>query len=273
MATPSPPPDSLAPLIADLAAEHAALDLIVASIDEPAWDRPTPSEGWSVRDQIGHLTFFDSAATRSVTDPAAFVAERDGAMGDVDGYVAAAEVRVRTAAPATLLADWRSGRQRLLAAFEAVGPKERIEWYGPTMSARSFLTARLMETWAHGLDVAEGLGVEYPATSRLRHVAHLGVATRGWSLLVRGMMPSPGEVRVELGPPDGGEPWTWGDPDAGDRVSGPALDFCRVVTQRGLLAETDLEVAGPLAERWMVNAQAFAGRATTTDPARSVRRT
>jgi uncharacterized protein (TIGR03084 family) len=125
-----------------------------------------------------------------------------------------------------------------------------------------------METWAHGLDVADGLHMSYPATERLRHVAHLGVATRGWSFIARGLMPSPGDVRVELVPPTEGPAWSWGDEGVDDRVSGPALDFCQVVTQRRLLADTRLQVVGPLAEKWMANAQAFAGRATSTDPAR-----
>jgi uncharacterized protein (TIGR03084 family) len=260
--------DSLAPLLADLAGEHDTLDALVGPIDEASWDAPTAAAGWAVRDQIGHLTFFDGAATRALLDPAGFVAERDAIMSGTTDVIAEAEARVRRLAPVAVLAEWRFGRASLLEAAAPIDARDRIEWYGPAMSARSFVTARLMETWAHGLDVADGLGRPYPATGRLRHVAHLGVATRGWSFIVRGMAPTPGDVRVELEPPGGGEPWVWGDATSVDRVAGPALDFCLVVTQRRLLADTALEVDGPLASRWMANAQAFAGAASTTDPAR-----
>jgi uncharacterized protein (TIGR03084 family) len=251
-------------MLHDLAAEHAALDAAVADIDDRAWDTPTPAAGWAVRDQIGHLAYFDRAAALAVTDPPAFVTIRDALVDEV----ARASARVKELTPAALLAEWRSGRDQLLATMEPLDPKARIEWYGPPMSARSFATARLMETWAHGLDVADGLGRPHPATDRLRHVAHLGVVTRGWSFVSRGLEPPPGEVRVELAPPDGGADWTWGEDTAEDRISGPALDFCLVVTQRRLLSDTGLRVVGPLAEAWMANAQAFAGPPTSTDPAR-----
>ena len=259
---------ALASLVDDLAAEHSALDQIVAELDEPAWNTPTPAAGWTVRDQIGHLTYFDGAAARAVTDPAAFAAERDAYVAGSNNAISEAEARVRGLPGSAVLAEWRAGRDELLRVLEPVDPKTRVEWYGPAMSARSFVTARLMETWAHGVDVADAVGVTYPATDRLRHVAHLGVATRGWSFIARGLMPSPGEVRVELGPPAGGPAWTWGDEAADDRVTGPALEFCEVVTQRRLLADTSLQVVGPLAEKWMANAQAFAGPATSTDPGR-----
>ena len=126
------------------------------------------------------------------------------------------------------------------------------------MSAASFATARLQETWAHGQDVADALAVARPATERLRHVAHLGVITRAFSFTNQGE-PAPAEdVRVELVSPTG-TPWSWGDPHAADRVAGPALDFCLVVTRRRHPADTRLAISGPVAEEWMLRAQAFAG--------------
>jgi uncharacterized protein (TIGR03084 family) len=127
------------------------------------------------------------------------------------------------------------------------------------MAARSFATARLMETWAHGQDVADALGVRREPTDRLRHVAHIGVRARPFSYAVRGLDVPAGEVYVALDPPSGGEPWTWNDPTAPDRISGPALDFCLVVTQRRHPADTSLVVDGPLAAEWIAIAQAFAG--------------
>ena len=132
------------------------------------------------------------------------------------------------------------------------------------MGLRSFLTARLMECWAHGQDVVDAVdvsGTRRPATDRLRHVAQLGVITRGWSYRVRGRDVPEGEVRVELAAPSGAM-WTWGDPSATERLSGPAADFCLVVTQRRHVADTALVTTGAAAREWLEIAQAFAGAAT-----------
>jgi uncharacterized protein (TIGR03084 family) len=250
-------------LLDDLAAEHAALDAVVAPLADDEWDTPTPAPGWAVRHAVAHLTYFDEQGRLAVEDADAFEANKAALLtepGSIDVAGPAAAL-----APAALLAAWRDARAGLLAAFAGLDPKDRLPWYGPPMSARSFLTARLMETWAHGVDVYEALGVPVPATDRLRHVAHLGVTTRGWSYAVRGEEPPAAEVHVALEPPTGGEPWTWGPADAPDRVVGPALDFCLVTTQRRPLSSTPaLVVTGAAAEGWMTRAQAFAGAATTT---------
>jgi uncharacterized protein (TIGR03084 family) len=138
------------------------------------------------------------------------------------------------------------------------------------MSKRSFLTARLMEAWAHGQDVVDAVGAERPPTDRLRHVAQLGVITRGWSYRNRGLEPPAGDVRVELSAPSG-DMWTWGDADVEDSVTGPAEDLCLVVTQRRHVDDTRLAVRGPLAREWMECAQAFAGPATNGPAARRTR--
>jgi len=126
------------------------------------------------------------------------------------------------------------------------------------MAARSFATARLMETWAHGQDVADALGVVRRPTARLRHVAHIGVRARPFSYAVRAMTVPTGDVRVELRGPDG-EKWSWGQPDAPDAVRGDAVDFCLLVTQRRHRDDVGLTVVGPLATEWMAIAQAYAG--------------
>jgi uncharacterized protein (TIGR03084 family) len=126
------------------------------------------------------------------------------------------------------------------------------------MNALSFATARLMEYWAHGQDVADALGVRRQPTDRLRHICHLGVRTRGFSFANRGLPAPEGEVYVELAAPDG-TTWTWGDPAAPDRVAGPAEDFALLVTQRRHRADVHLTVTGEAARAWLEVAQAFAG--------------
>jgi uncharacterized protein (TIGR03084 family) len=254
--------DALAALIDDLAAEHEALDAVVEGIPDDAWDTPTPSPGWRVRDQIGHLAFFDQRAQMAITDTDAFIAERDAALEDFTSFGELAGRLGRDYTGLLLLSAWRTARALSLDAIGAVPDGMRIPWYGPPMSALSFATARLMETWAHGQDVVDALGASRPASDRLRHIAYLGFSTRGWSYAVRGLDAPTEPVRVELVLP-GGEPWAAGDESAPDRVIGAAEDFCLVVTQRRNVADTSLQLEGPLAQEWMAIAQCFAGGPTT----------
>ncbi|MGI9595295.1 MAG: TIGR03084 family metal-binding protein [Acidimicrobiales bacterium] len=245
-------------ICADLEAEHAALDAVVAGLSEEGWCADTPAAGWDVKDTIVHLIQADIAARIAVTDPERFAEAKsniasggfDAAFGSKDGKTGQ-----------EILDWWRDERGQMVAAFRSRGPKDRIPWFGPDMSTLSFATARLMETWSHGQDVADTVCAPLPATDRLRHVAHIGVSTRGWSYVNLGMTPPEGPVRVELVAPSG-ETWTWGPDDAADRLTGSAEEFCLVVTQRRHPEETSLAAAGPLAEEWLGLAQAFAGPPT-----------
>jgi uncharacterized protein (TIGR03084 family) len=255
----------------DLVAEQQALDDIVSPIGDEQWHVATPSPGWDVADQIGHLTYFDGAAADAILDPAKFKASIDALLvGAVElGLDEFTLGQFRALTPAEQLAFWRANRVVLAAAAGDLKEDSRVEWYGPSMGAKSFLTARLMETWAHGTDVAVALGVELPSTDRLRHIAQLGYVTRTWSYTVRGEEPPAGQVRLELTGPRG-DLWTWGDADADDVVRGSAQDFCLVVTQRRHLDDTTL-ATGELGRHWLLRAQAFAGGPTEGPRPRSPR--
>ncbi|MFV0524716.1 MAG: TIGR03084 family metal-binding protein [Acidimicrobiales bacterium] len=242
----------------DLAAEHQALDDIVAGLDEEQWRLPTPAEGWDVADTIVHLIQADVAARIAVTEPDEFVAARSRVVDDGLGGVFGDR---GDRSGQDILTWWRSERGLMLAAFRSCQPKDRIPWFGPDMSALSFATARLMETWSHGQDVADTVGATWPVTDRLRHVAHIAVSTRGWSYVNRGLTPPDEPVRVELTAPSGAV-WTWGPADAGSRVSGPAVELCLVATQRRHRDDTSLSATPGAAEEWLSLAQAFAGPAT-----------
>lgn len=248
----------LANLCDDLAAEQADLDALVAPLEPSRWDLMTPADGWMIRDQIHHLAWFDRNGALAVEDPAAFSALMEEMIGDFTGFEARLASEARAMDAAGLLTWWRDGRARILEVLRSADPSLRVPWYGPPMSLSSFATARLMETWAHGQDVADALGATRTPTTRLRHIAHIGVRTRGFSYAVRNRAVPDGEVRVELDAPDGST-WAWGSEGAADRVTGPALDFCLVVTQRRHIADTAVKADGPLAEEWMGIAQAFAG--------------
>jgi uncharacterized protein (TIGR03084 family) len=246
-------------ILADLDAEHADLDAIVAPLRPEQWDTPTPAEPWTVRDQVAHLAFFDREAVRAMTDPEGFVASLADIAADPEGWMAATLEPARTLSTEDLLADWRAGRESLLAAATPLDPVTRVPWYGPPMGLLSFLSARLMETWIHGQDVADALHIERQPTARLRHVAHIAVRARPFNYAQHGRALPATEVRVELDAPGTTTTWTWGPEDATDTISGDALDFCLVTTQRRHIADTDLRVEGELAREWMGISQAFAG--------------
>ena len=251
-------PADLAGLLADLAAETAVLDSLVARLDEARWRAPTPAPGWSIHDQVTHLAYFDETAAQAAADPDGF---RAGAAELMRlGGTFPDEIARRHAAlpPAGALAWFRRARAGYLATFRGLDPRQRLPWYGPDMSAASSVTARLMETWAHGQDIADTLGVWRPPSARLRHVAHLGVSTFYFTFQLNARAVPVAPVRVELTGPDE-DRWTWGPAGAADRVTGPALDFCLAVTQRRHLDDLALDVTGPVAAEWMSIAQAFAG--------------
>lgn len=237
-------------VVHDLAQEHAALERVLVQLTPEQWDLPTHAPGWLTRHQLAHLTIFDSAASLAMRDVTAFRAMR---ISEPEYLLDASATP-----PAQLLDEWRLSSYALDTRAAALDESGRLPWYGPDMSPTSFVTARLMECWSHGLDIVDVVGIERPDTERLRHVAFIGFRARPFSFTNRGL-PAPTEpVFVELAAPSGGT-WTFGEPDATDRVTGSATDFCRVVTQRRHIADTTLRIEGPAAIAWMEIAQAFAG--------------
>jgi len=264
---------TVASLIDDLEAEQASLDELMEVVSAEAWELPTPSPGWAVRDQIGHLAFFDDAAALALHDPDEFIAQRDDFLIAVaSSPTAVDEVTLggtRAMSASQLLDHWRDGRNRLVTAARAATPDQRVEWYGPSMGLLSFLTARLMECWAHGQDICDTIGASRRPTDRLSHIADLGYRTRKWTYLNRGLPAPSGEIRVELTSPQG-QQWEWGpNASGGNLVRGSALDFCLVTAQRRNLADTELSVTGPLAHDWLTIAQLFAGPPSDPPAARS----
>lgn len=251
-------PLSLPRLIEDLEAEQAALDSLVAGLDADSFDVPTPAVPWAVRDQLSHLAYFDDCATTAITDPDRFRRFAAAAIAAGGDPMAPHLQRGRAMSGPEVLTWWRDSRRDAVAAARTLSAADRIPWFGPDMGAMSFVSARLMETWAHGLDVADALGVVPAPTDRLRHVAHLGVKARPFSYAVHGIDMPASAVLVELSSPSG-ERWTWDTDATDDAVHGSALDFCLLVTQRRHVDDTTLVVTGPLAHQWLSIAQAFAG--------------
>jgi len=263
---------SMSQLCEDLRAECQELDeLLSASKDESIWNLVTRFHNWSVWDEIAHLHLFDGLSVLAVADRHDFMAER----GRIETRLAAgaeisviARERFASLAGAAIAPFWRSGWQAQADALAKMDPRARLPWFGPDMSARSFATARLMETWAHGQDIWDALDRRRPPSSRLSHVAQLGVLTFGWSFLNRGLDPPGLPPYVQLEGPNA-EQWHWGEASDRNTIRGSALDFCLVVTQRRHVKDTHLEVRGDTAKAWMLIAQCFAGPAAAGPPAGS----
>ncbi|MFF4352128.1 TIGR03084 family metal-binding protein [Streptomyces sp. NPDC001530] len=246
------------PVFDDLRAESDELDQLVAELSPERWALATPAPRWTIAHQIAHLAWTDRSALLAVTDADAFQTLVEKALAAPDSFVDEG-AEEGAGLPATeLLSRWREGRIALDKALRESAPGARFPWYGPPMSAASMATGRLMETWAHGQDVADALGATRTPTDRLRHVARIGVRARDFAFGVHGLPAPTDEFRIELAAPSG-DLWTYGPEEAEQRVTGPSLDFCLLVTQRAHRTDLALHADGPDADRWLDIAQAFAG--------------
>ncbi|SNT47542.1 TIGR03084 family metal-binding protein [Rhodococcoides kyotonense] len=246
-------------LLDELRVESATLTKLLAGLTDSDWDIDTPASGWSVRDQVTHLAYFDDTANDALRNPSRFRIDATELTKNGTDFPDRIAELYRPVTPTDLLLWFERSRTDLLATFENAGPRDRAPWYGPDMSAASSVTARLMETWAHGQDIYDALGVVHPTSPGLRSISHLGISTFAFVHTLNGREVPTSPVRVELTAPDSDEVWTWGPDDAEDRVTGPAGDFALAVTQRRHLTDTELTVTGSTARSWMTIAQAFAG--------------
>ena len=245
-------------VLEDLAVESAGLDALVAGLDEAAWRSSTPAAGWDIATTVAHLAWTDEVAVLAATDKQGWDEAVLEALADPSGFVDTQALAGGAVPPQQLLERWRTSRSRLAAVLAAHPPGEKLPWFGPPMSPTSMATARFMETWAHGLDVADALGVTLEPHDRVRHVVHIGVRTRSFSFTNSGLPAPEREVRVALTAPSGAS-WSYGPEDADQRITGPAWDFALLVTQRRHRADLDLVAEGAEADRWLDVAQAFAG--------------
>ena len=248
-------------ICADLAMEQEELDAVVADLDAAGWATMTPAKGWDIKEQIRHLAYYENRANQAASNPEDFKRWFDEMRQDPSEMRRLAETTGKELAAGETLKWWREERRALLDILKKIDRKKRLQWYGPDLSAMSFATARLMETWAHGQDIVDALAIRRTPTGRLRHIAHLGVSTFRWSYTNRGLKVPDTPVRVELIAPSG-DIWRWGPEAAKDWVQGLAEDFCLVVVQRRHVADTNLIVRGETAKQWMSIAQAYAGLPT-----------
>ena len=242
----------------DFRQESAVLHDLLTRVPAGRRGETTLFKGWTADDILQHLHFWNGMAGLQVTDPDRLIGLIDQALTDPCGMHAFETSHLDGLSGTALLDAWIDGATVLADLFAVLDPKARLKWAGPDMSARSSITARLMETWAHGQALFDLHKASRPATDRLKNIAVLGVNTYGWSFANRGEpVPAPMPY-IRLIAPSGAF-WEFGDASEAERIEGPAEAFCQVVTQTRNVADTDLTVTGPNAQAWMARAQCFAG--------------
>jgi uncharacterized protein (TIGR03084 family) len=223
----------------DLETEQDRLAQILSALTPSQWLTESGARGWTVADVVLHLAQSDDGVVTSVSGGGSLTRG-----GDVDDW-AAAMVTAEQATPDVVFARWNTARARALEALRDASADAQVEWIVTSMKPATLATTRLAETWAHGLDITGPLGITYPDTARLRHVAWLAVRTLPYALTRAGATAAP--VRFELTAPDGEGTWTYGPNDASSVITGPAGSLCRVAAQRLSPADADLTLTGPSA--------------------------
>lgn len=231
-------------ILSDLVAEQQYLDQFLQRISLKDWDRPTPSKGWSIRDTISHLADSEEQAASVLSGGADLDPYRSDP--DLDGLRQKAVLRGRKMRPQDVIEWWRGGRAKVVEPLSHMDPTTRLEWVIGSVSGRTLATARLMETWAHGLDIHAALGAEVEDTARIRHVCWLGWRTLPYACKLAGHdYTSP--IRVEVMGP-GYAKWVYGPADCDNLIKGAAGEFARLAVRRVPLSATNLKVTGESAQ-------------------------
>jgi enediyne biosynthesis protein E11 len=243
---------------ADLIAEGEALDRLVAGLNSASWSMQTPAPGWTIAHQVAHLASVAQLARAAAANPDLFKKRTAGAAGDFDAAVQALLEPYLGHSPAELLAKWRADRNSAAEALTALPPGELVPWLVRPLPAGVLAAAGMMELFAHGQDIADAVGAQRHYTDRIEHLASFAARNRDFGYLVRGLTPPAEPFRFELTAPSGAV-WAFGPADAGQRITGPALDFCLLVTRRRHRDDLALTASGAFADHWLDIAQAYRG--------------
>jgi uncharacterized protein (TIGR03084 family) len=247
-------------IVADLTAEAGSIDDLVTGIAEADWARPSPAPGWTVADQIAHLTFIFRLAGTAASDPDTFTEMTKAAADDFEGAVNAALGEFRGDPPEVVLGKWQATRDGAIKALAAVPQDQIVPWLVRPLPPAVLACAGFMESFAHGQDVADGLGVTREYTDRIWCLAWFATLTWDFGYQSRGLTPPDVQFRYELTAPSG-ELWTFGPEDAEEKITGPAADFCLLVTRRRHRDDLAVTAVGDHADHWLDIAQAYRGPA------------
>jgi uncharacterized protein (TIGR03084 family) len=239
-------------ILSDLVAEQQYLDQFLQRISLKDWNRMTPARGWTIRDTISHLAHSEELTAEAISGTADFGRLRG--VPDLDAFRQSAVDRGRKMRPQDVIEWWRGGRARVVEPLSHMRSSDRIEWIEGSMSARTLATVRLMETWAHGLDIYAAMKAEIEDTQRIRHVCWLGWKTLPYAFKVAGLDYAP--IRVEvIGP--GYAKWVYGPQDTDQVIKGAAADWARLSVRRVAAAQTRLKVSGDVAQQALEVVRAY----------------
>jgi len=247
-------------VFADLAADGDEVDSLVRGLDREGWATPTPAPGWTVAHQIAHLAATFRMAGLAAADPAGFTALASRLSPDFDANVDRALSQYLGDEPEVLLQRWREERETAAKALSALPPDQLVPWLVRPIPAGTLAAAGMMELFGHGQDIADGLGVRRTHTDRLRHLVTFAVRTWDFGYLARGLRPPAEPFRFEITGPSG-TAWVYGPAEAAERISGPAVDFCLLVTRRRHHRDLGIRAEGARAQEWLEIAQAYRGPA------------
>ena len=239
-------------ILSDLVAEQQFLDQSLQRIPIKVWDLKTPNKPWTVRDTISHLADFENLGADSINGGDRIKEWQNST--DLEALKKQAIKEGRAMRPQDVIEWWRGGRAKVVEPLSHMNGEDRIDWIAGDMSARTFATFRLMETWMHGLDIYSTLGLEVEDTPRIRHIAWLGWKTLPYAFKQAGEDYEP--VRVEvIGP--GYSRWVFGPEDTDQLIKGSASDWSRIVVRRIKPRDTRLKVTGEHAKKALAVARAW----------------
>lgn len=248
----------LTDVFTDIVTEGEALDKIIAGLDASHWELQTAAPGWTIKHQVAHLASVFRIAGLAASDPDLFVKVTAGAEKDFDAAVSAMLKPYLADSTNDLFARWRAERDAAVTALAALPPDQLVPWVARQLPAGVLACAGMMELFAHGQDIADAVGAEREITDRIGHLAWFATRNRDFGYQVRGLTPPEAQFRYELTAPSG-TTWEFGPADADQRVTGPALDFCLLVTRRRHRDDLAVRATGADADQWLDIAQAYRG--------------
>ena len=251
---------SLPETVADLTAEGDDLEKLIASLSAAEWSLPTPAPGWTIAHQVAHLSFIFHLAATAASDHEAFQVMMEGAQKDFGGAVNAALAAYLTGGPEEQFARWRAERAAASDALAAAPPGDMVPWLVRPLPPVILACAGIMELFGHGQDIFDAMAVQREYTDRIKHLVGFAILVWDFGYQSRGLTPPDQEFRFELTAPSG-ELWAFGPDTAADKVTGPAVDFCLLVTRRRHRDDLALIATGAEADRWLDIAQAYRGPA------------
>lgn len=247
----------------DFQQESESLADALRNLNDVDFKQKTQFKGWTIEDILGHLHMFNVAADLTLEDGAKFrlfFSRIEKEMANGKTLLQSQYPWLNGMSGRILYNSWIEGSRKVAAKYVIADPKTRVKWAGPEMSARSSITARQMETWAHGHEIFDSLGIKREEFDRIKNIVFLGVNTFNWSHVVNKQVVPDAMPYLRLTSPTG-QLWEFGDRNDKEMISGDAVGFAQVVTQTRSFYDVNLTAIGPVANHWMNIAQCFAGNA------------